>query len=63
MDLRAWEVEQLRRSIAMLPPETPAVLGRERALELLDQLERALLVIEGSPGTAGPSGPARGRGS
>ncbi len=58
MDLAAWEVEQLRRSIAMLPPECPAALDRERALELLDQLERALLVIERGP--AGGERPVRG---
>jgi hypothetical protein len=46
MDLASWEVEQLRRSIAMLAPETQAALSRERALELLAQLERVLLVIE-----------------
>jgi hypothetical protein len=48
MDLASWEVEQLRRSIAMLAPETPAALNRERALELLDQLERALIILERS---------------
>jgi hypothetical protein len=48
MDLASWEVEQLRRSIAMLAPETPAGLSRERALELLDQLERVLLAVERS---------------
>jgi hypothetical protein len=34
-------VENQRRSIAMLPPEAPA-LNREQALELLAQLETAL---------------------
>lgn len=41
-DLTSWEVEQLRRSVAMLPPESPAGLGRERALVVLDQLRRLL---------------------
>jgi hypothetical protein len=48
MDLASWEVEQLRRSIAMLAPETPTALSRERALELLEQLERVLIVLERS---------------
>jgi hypothetical protein len=41
-DLTSWEVEQLRRSVAMLPPEVPAGLARERALSVLDQLRRLL---------------------
>lgn len=32
------EVEQLRRSIAMLTPGTKAALGREEALDLLREL-------------------------
>jgi hypothetical protein len=41
-DLTSFEVEQLRRSVAMLPPEAPAGLGREKALAILDQLRRVL---------------------
>jgi hypothetical protein len=41
-DLTSWEVEQLRRSIAMLPPQSPNGLGREKALGLLEQLRRLL---------------------
>jgi len=41
-DLRSWEVEQLRRSVAMLPPESAAGLSREKALVVLDQLRRLL---------------------
>jgi len=36
------EAEVLRRSIAMLPPEAPSGLNRERALAILGQLVRAL---------------------
>jgi hypothetical protein len=39
-DLPSYEIERLRRSIAMLPSRTPAALNRESALELLDQLKR-----------------------
>jgi len=39
-DMRSWEVEQLRRSVAMLPAQDPAGLCREKALEVLDQLRR-----------------------
>jgi hypothetical protein len=41
-DLTSWEVEQLRRSVAMLPSESPAGLGREKALTVLEQLRRLL---------------------
>lgn len=41
-DLTSWEVEQLRRSVAMLPAATPAGLPREKALGVLDQLRRLL---------------------
>jgi hypothetical protein len=37
-------VENRRRSIAMLPPGAPA-LNRDEALELLEQLEAALLAL------------------
>ena len=40
--MRSWEVEQLRRSVAMLPAQDPAGLGREKALEVLDQVRRLL---------------------
>ena len=36
--------EQRRRSIAMLPPGVPA-LNRDEALELLEQLNAALLAL------------------
>lgn len=39
-DLPSYEIERLRRSVAMLPPLTPAALNRETALEVLDQLKR-----------------------
>lgn len=41
-DLAPHEVEQLRRSVAMLPPQTPAGLDREHALDVLEQLKRCL---------------------
>ncbi|MGD0083890.1 MAG: hypothetical protein ABSD78_11920 [Acidimicrobiales bacterium] len=41
-DLTSWEAEQLRRSVAMLPPESPSGLPRERALAVLEQLRRLL---------------------
>ena len=43
--LRSWEVEQLRRSVAMLAPEAPG-LQREEARDLLAQLRDALRVLE-----------------
>jgi hypothetical protein len=54
-DLTSWEVEQLRRSVAMLPPESPAGLARERALGVLEQLRRLLEDREhrGSPAPPG----------
>ena len=39
-DVPSYEIEQLRRSIAMLTPGSPSGLSRERALGLLDQLRR-----------------------
>jgi hypothetical protein len=41
-DMRSWEVEQLRRSVAMLPAGAPARLSREKTLAVLDQLRRLL---------------------
>jgi hypothetical protein len=41
-DLSPEEAEVLRRSIAMLPPQAPSGLSRERALAILGQLVRAL---------------------
>lgn len=41
-DMKSWEVEQLRRSVAMLPPQDPAGLNREKALDVLDQMRRLL---------------------
>jgi len=38
-------VEQLRRSVAMLPPRAPA-LNREQALDLYAQLIAALLEVK-----------------
>ena len=35
---RRYEIENLRRSVAMLPPGRPDALDRERALRLLDEL-------------------------
>jgi hypothetical protein len=45
-DLKSHEVEQLRRSVAMLKPATPNGLNREEALLVLDQLRRALIQLE-----------------
>jgi hypothetical protein len=39
-DLKPWEVEQLRRSVAMLRSGERAGLDRETALRVLDQLRR-----------------------
>jgi hypothetical protein len=39
-DYTSFEVELLRRSVGMLPPESPAGLSREKALQVLDQLRR-----------------------
>jgi len=36
------QAEVLRRSIAMLPPQAPSGLSRERVLAILGQLVRAL---------------------
>ena len=54
-DLSAEQAEVLRRSIAMLPPQAPSGLSRERALAILGQLVRVLRELrrrrspEGSP--------------
>jgi hypothetical protein len=45
-DLASYEVEQLRRSVAMLPAQSPAGLDREQALQVLEQLERCLVERE-----------------
>ncbi len=45
-DLTAWEVEQLRRSVAMLPAGSPAGLNREDALMVLGQLRHSLSLLE-----------------
>ncbi len=42
MALKPHEVEILRRSVAMLAPESPCGLTREQALEILGQLGDAL---------------------
>jgi hypothetical protein len=42
VDLSPEEAEILRRSIAMLPPQSPSGLSRERAVAILGQLVRAL---------------------
>ena len=40
-ELESWKVENLRRSIAMLPPDQPVTgLQREEALRILDELQR-----------------------
>jgi hypothetical protein len=41
-DLSPEEAEVLRRSIAMLSPQAPSGLSRERALAILGQLVRVL---------------------
>jgi hypothetical protein len=41
-DLSPEEAEILRRSIAMLPPQAPSGLSRERAVAILGQLVRVL---------------------
>ncbi|MGO9962592.1 MAG: hypothetical protein ACLPUG_04075 [Acidimicrobiales bacterium] len=41
-DISPEEAEILRRSIAMLPPQSPSGLSRERALAILGRLMRAL---------------------
>lgn len=41
-DLSPEEAENLRRSIAMLPPDAPSGLSREPALAILGQLVREL---------------------
>jgi hypothetical protein len=38
--LEPHNLERLRRSIAMLTPGRPAGLDRERAIQLLDELQR-----------------------
>ncbi len=57
-DLSPEQAEILRRSIAMLPPQAPSGLNRERALAVLGQLVRALMELrrrEG-PGPRSPPG-------
>ena len=44
--LSSWEVEQLRRSVAMLPPGSPSCITREQALQVLGQLRHALALLE-----------------
>jgi hypothetical protein len=39
--METYEVERLRRSIAMLAPEAAAGLSREQALQVLGDLNRA----------------------
>jgi hypothetical protein len=39
-ELDTDELERLRRSIAMLRPDQPAGLTRERAIRLLEELQR-----------------------
>jgi hypothetical protein len=41
-DLSPEQAEVLRRSLAMLPPQAPSGLSRERAMAILAQLVRAL---------------------
>jgi hypothetical protein len=41
-DLSPEQAEVLRRSIAMLPPQAPNGLSRERAMAILAQLVREL---------------------
>jgi hypothetical protein len=45
-DLTAWEVEQLRRSVAMLPAGSSAGLNREDAMTVLAQLRHSLALLE-----------------
>ena len=37
--LRAWRLENLRRSLAMLRPEQMAGLRREEAIEIIEELQ------------------------
>lgn len=48
-ELTPEEAEILRRSIAMLPPEAPSGLSRERALAILGQLARVLRELRRRP--------------
>jgi len=41
-DLSTERAEILRRSLAMLPPQEPSGLSRERAMAILAQLVRTL---------------------
>jgi hypothetical protein len=64
-DLTAWEVEQLRRSVAMLPAGSPAGLNREDALMVLGQLRHSLALLEHpataeAPGVRSSHGPPGG---
>jgi hypothetical protein len=45
-DLSSWEVEQLRRSIAMLPAGSKSFFTREEALQVLGQLRHVLALLE-----------------
>jgi hypothetical protein len=56
-DLKSHEVEQLRRSVAMLKPAAPNGLSREEALLVLDQLRRALVELEHGPPAEQRRGP------
>jgi hypothetical protein len=38
MPLLPHEIERLRRSVAMLPPDSPSGLSRTKALEVLNDL-------------------------
>jgi hypothetical protein len=68
---RRYELENLRRALAMLPPQAPAGLKREQAIDLVDELQDAIgrltrlrqgLVALLEDGRAGPwwSSPERG---
>ena len=48
MDRRYYDLENLRRSIAMLRPGMPAGFSREEAMGLLAELEDVKLRLEGS---------------
>jgi hypothetical protein len=46
VDRRYYDLENLRRSIAMLRPGTPAGLSREEAMRLLAELEDVKVRLE-----------------
>jgi hypothetical protein len=58
----SWEIEQLRRSIAMLPPGSSSNFTREQALQLLGQLRQALALLEHPSRAADVTGRARAPG-